>query len=108
MSPFSGPDRSGPLHSLRILDFSQALAGPFEGQVLTDFGAEVVKVEPPLGDVVHRAAVRPDDVQWRRSRRFQCVNRKPKRIVVDLTSTERAKVVRRLAPGFAATAAGAR
>jgi crotonobetainyl-CoA:carnitine CoA-transferase CaiB-like acyl-CoA transferase len=109
MPSFSGPDRFGPLQGLRILDFSQPLAGPFGAQVLADVGAEVVKVEPPRGDGARRApTLRPADLEWRRSGRFQSVNRNPRRIVVDLTSTERAKAARRLALGFAATAAGAR
>ena len=43
-----------PLQGLRILDFSRVLAGPFAGRMLCDLGAEVVKVEPPEGDVTRR------------------------------------------------------
>ena len=43
--------RESPLAGLKVLDFSRVLAGPFAGRMLCDLGAEVVKVEPPDGDV---------------------------------------------------------
>lgn len=38
------------LSGLRVVDLSQWLPGPFAGQILSDLGAEVLKVEPPAGD----------------------------------------------------------
>lgn len=40
-----------PLANLKVLDFSRVLAGPFAGRMLADLGADVVKVEPPEGDI---------------------------------------------------------
>lgn len=40
-----------PLDGLKVLDFSRVLAGPFAGRMLCDLGADVVKIEPPDGDI---------------------------------------------------------
>lgn len=43
---------AGPLSGMKVLELGSTVAGPFCGRLLADFGAEVVKVEPPEGDVV--------------------------------------------------------
>ena len=41
-------DNNLPLSGIRVLEMGQLIAGPFAGQMLAAFGAEVVKIEPPV------------------------------------------------------------
>jgi crotonobetainyl-CoA:carnitine CoA-transferase CaiB-like acyl-CoA transferase len=44
----------GPLAGVKVIELATVIAGPGSGKYLADFGAEVVKVEPPGGDPTRR------------------------------------------------------
>ncbi len=52
----------GPLEGLRVLELTRGVAGPFAGKLLADYGADVLKVEPPEGDPARRFGPFPRDV----------------------------------------------
>jgi formyl-CoA transferase len=84
----------GPLAGVKVLELGTLIAGPFCGKTLADFGAEVIKVEPPVdGDPLRR---------WRRMRNgvslwWHVQSRNKKSITVDLRQPEGQAIVRRLA-----------
>ncbi len=73
-----------PLGTLRILDFSRILAGPFATMMLADLGADVIKVERPGTGDETRSWGPPFDARGRATY-FQSVNRNKHSVVLDLT-----------------------
>lgn len=84
-----------PLHDLRVLDASTFLAGPLCCALLADWGAEVVKVEPPEGDP-SRTMGGPQLAEGV-TPLFASVNRGKRAIAVDFTSDDGRAIVARLA-----------
>jgi CoA:oxalate CoA-transferase len=74
---------SGPLSGIVVLEVGHMLAGPYCGMLLADLGAEVIKVEPPEGDIGRR--VSPHEVAGHNAY-FASLNRSKKSVVLDLAS----------------------
>jgi crotonobetainyl-CoA:carnitine CoA-transferase CaiB-like acyl-CoA transferase len=91
---------TGPLAGLKILDFTQALAGPFCTQNLSDLGAEVVKVEGLDGGDLSRKSgpFHEADPDHRYSGYFQSINRGKKSLSVDLKTPEGVELIKTLVP----------
>ena len=79
------PDRPGPLAGVRVIDLTQALAGPYCTMLLADLGADVVKVEPPSGDMTRfPGPFTPEDTEKAYGGYFASINRGKRSIVLDL------------------------
>lgn len=85
-----------PLDGVRVLDLSRVFAGPLCGQVLADFGADVIKVEHPgRGDDTRDWGMRIGKTE---TTYYNSMNRNKRSITVDLQTPEGVKIIRDLLP----------
>ncbi len=96
-APQDGALRTGPLRDLRVVDLTQALAGPYCAMLLADLGADVIKVEPPRGDLTRGMPPWPEDPQaCDYGGYFASINRNKRSIVLDLRQDEDRELLCRL------------
>ncbi len=84
---------SGPLAGVRVLEIASMIFGPVAGQYLGDLGADVVKLEPPEGDLTRSIGPRRSPLM---GSFFLSSNRSKRSIVVNLKTAEGQEVLRRL------------
>lgn len=85
---------SGALAGLKVLEMGQLIAGPFAAKTLADFGAEVIKIEPPnAGDPLRNWRM----IQAGTSVWWQAQSRNKQSLALDLKQVEAQTIVRRLA-----------
>ena len=85
------------LEGIKVLDLTTYLGGAAVSMYLGDFGAEVVKVEPPEGDRVR--AMRTNAFLGKNSPPYMVLNRNKKGIVLDLTKPQGKEIALKLAKG---------
>ena len=93
-TPHNAAAADGPLQGLKVIELGQLIAGPFAAKTLADFGADVIKIEPPEGGDPLR--------QWRlikdgTSVWWQVQSRNKRSVGLDLKTPEAQDIVRRLA-----------
>ena len=84
---------SGPLAGMKVVELGQLIAGPYAARLLAEFGADVVKIEPPgIGDPLRKWRVLHDDTSlW-----WYLQARNKRSVTADLKSPEGQEIVRRL------------
>jgi crotonobetainyl-CoA:carnitine CoA-transferase CaiB-like acyl-CoA transferase len=103
-------DRPRPLAGIKVLDLSRVLAGPWAGQMLADYGADVIKIERPgVGDdtrtwgppwwapAASAPGAEPAPASVRTAAYFMCANRGKRSLAIDLATPDGAAQVRELA-----------
>ena len=84
----------GPLAGIRVIDLTTVISGPVCTMILADQGADVIKVEPPTGDIARRTA---GDGEF--TAMFASANRGKRSVALDLKQPAALKAVRRLIAG---------
>ena len=86
------PGAKGTLNSVRVLDLSRLVAGNMLTQFLADFGAEVIKVEPPAGDTLRAWKTKDVQINWK------IYARSKKSLGLELRKPEARELLKKLIP----------
>jgi crotonobetainyl-CoA:carnitine CoA-transferase CaiB-like acyl-CoA transferase len=81
---------------LKVVDFASFIAGPGAAVILSDFGADVIKVEPPTGDLWRHAHQIPPQPQANEAYPWHLANRNKRGMTLDLKSPSAHQVLERL------------
>jgi len=84
---------AGPLDGVRVLDLTTMVSGPLATMMLADQGADVIKIEPPQGELMRKVGV---DNRGMTSA-FLCNNRGKRSLAVDIKSADGLEIVKKLA-----------
>jgi crotonobetainyl-CoA:carnitine CoA-transferase CaiB-like acyl-CoA transferase len=92
-SPQTGPQNTGPLAGIRVIDLTSVVFGPYATQIMADMGADVIKVEPPAGDNTRWISAGPAEGM---GGIYVNVNRGKKSVMLDLRQEKDKLALRRL------------
>jgi crotonobetainyl-CoA:carnitine CoA-transferase CaiB-like acyl-CoA transferase len=81
---------------LKVVDFASFIAGPSAAVILSDFGADVIKVEPPAGDLWRIGHKIPPQPQAKDAYPWHLANRNKRGITLDLKSPSAQRVLEKL------------
>ncbi len=81
---------------LKVVDFASFIAGPSAAVILSDFGADVIKVEPPTGETWRIGHKIPPQPQAKDAYPFHLQNRNKRGIAIDMKSPSAQQVLERL------------
>ena len=85
-------DKEPPLKGLRVIDVATVIAGPTIGMLMGDFGADVIKIEHPRGDVLRATGRQKDGVGlW-----FKMANRNKRAMTLNLSTPRGAEIFKQL------------
>jgi crotonobetainyl-CoA:carnitine CoA-transferase CaiB-like acyl-CoA transferase len=93
----TGAAKRGPLAGIRVLDATGVIVGPTATLILAEQGADVIKVEPPEGDLMRKLGGKSRPADPAMPPKFLHFNRNKRSIVLDLKSPEGREVMLRLA-----------
>ena len=81
---------------LKVVDFSSFIAGPSAAVILADFGADVIKVEPPSGDPWRHGNHLPPQPQAKEPYQYHLANRSKRGMALDLKSSSAQQILEKL------------
>lgn len=84
----------GPLKDVRVIDMTSVVVGPMVSLMLADNGADVIKVEPPAGDIVRNLGGRA--ITPNMSPKFLHLNRNKRSLAIDLKKPEAYEAIKKL------------
>src|SRR3981189_2369564 len=84
---------------LKVVDLASFIAGPGAAVILSDFGADVIKVEPPRGDLQRIVYKIPPQPRAKDNYAWHLANRNKRGLAVDLKSPDAREILERLAKG---------